>query len=432
MCGIAVGFLLLIAAYAIPVSPIAGNVKLSAQALDGSWQTGEIPYEQLVKGYLTTQLDNTTDATMLMAAAHENDQPLIRRVINVPTYAYHGTYTALLEYAQNGTANLRSSDSARYWLGFLIWLKPLLCVFSYMDIRALQMALQLLLLGGVLFGLHNRGLSVAAPAFILSLLAVTPAVTGFSMQFSSVYTLYLLASLVLLWRPRLARPGFPAAAFFLLAGMATSYFDYLTYPIATFGVPFLLHTLLYPSGSRMAALRRFALLLGAWLAGYFGMWAGKWVLAMLLSGDGWFLPNLLAKVNERSSFVTQGDSFNYLAVLRAVFGIFAKKAYLAVALLLLLLYAAMASRLLYLRKHSRAPLSQGLSAKGITARGQGLSFALVGLLPFVWFAMASNHTINHAFFTSRALVVSLFAAGLWALITLARLGKPHSVDKLEG
>ena len=405
VCGVTVGFLLLIAAYAIPVSPIAGNVKLSAQALDGSWQTGEIPYEQLVKGYLTTQLDNTTDATMLMAAAHENNLPLIRRAINVPTYTYHGTYTALLEYAQNGTANLRSSDSARYWLGFLIWLKPLLCVFSYMDIRALQMALQLLLLGGVLFCLQHRGLSIAAPAFMLSLLAVTPAVTGFSMQFSSVYTLYLLASLVLLCRPRLARPGFPAAAFFLLAGMATSYFDYLTYPIATFGVPFLLHTLLYPSGSRMAALRRFALLLGAWLAGYFGMWAGKWVLAMLLSGDGWFLPNLLAKVNERSSFVTQGDSFSYLAVLRAVLGIFAKKAYLVLALLLLLLYAATAGRLLHLRKHGRAPLSQKVSTKGITARGQGLSFALVGLLPFVWFAMASNHTINHAFFTDRKSVV---------------------------
>lgn len=428
ICGIAVGFLLLVAVYAIPVAPIAKNVILSAQALDGSWETGEIPYEQLVKGYLTTQLDNTTDATMLMAAVHENDQPLLRRAINVSAYAYQGMDTALIEYARSGTENLRSVDSARYWLGFLIWLKPLLCVFSYMDIRALQMALQLLLLGGVLLGFHRRGLSTAAPAFVLSLLAITPAITGFSMQFSSVYTLYLVAALVLLYCPRLARPGFGAAAFFLMVGMATSYFDYLTYPIATFGVPFLLHTLLHPSASRKVAAQRFAVLLGAWLAGYFGMWAGKWVLATLLSGDGWFLPNLLAKVTERSSYTTRGDSFSYLAVLRAVLGIFAKKAYVAVALLLTVCYAVVASCLLLRRRHGRATLTRG--SEYITARGQGLSFALTGVLPFAWYAMASNHSINHAFFTSRALVVSLFALGLWLLIPLVRANIARPMDKV--
>lgn len=422
--GVVVGFLALVAVYALPTERIAQQVRLSAQAFDGSWQTGEIPYEQLVKGYQTTQLDNTTDATMLMAAAHENDQPLLRRAANVPTYAYRGMYTALIEYGQTGTENLRSSNSARYWLGFLVWLKPLLYVFSYMDIRMLLISVQLLLLVALVAAMAHRGLARTTPAVAVALLAVTPSVTGFSMQFSSVYLLMMLAMLGLLYKPALLQSAFRAAAFFLLTGMATSYFDYLTYPVATFGLPFITAILLRPAGSKIDGLKRFALLLAAWLTGYFGMWAGKWVIAALFSGDAWFWPNLFAKVAERGGMASKGVSLSLVAVYGAVLRIFAKKAYLLLAVAVGAGYLALLVRN---RVHRRRQNTKGMLAHNTALRTVWPAITLAGLLPFVWYAFTANHTFNHAFFTSRALVVTVFAL---ALLLSAPFLKP-SVPTVE-
>lgn len=417
--GIVIGFLLLVVVYAIPVAPIAENVRLSVQSLDGTWETGEIPYEQLVKGYVTTQLDNTTDSSMLLAAANESDLPLIQRAINVSTYAYQGMYSALIEYGKNGTVNLLPTPSARYWLGFLVFLKPLLCFLSYMDIRMLQMIIQLLLLCAVVAGFCRRGLIRFIPAFALSLLAITPAITGFSMQFSTIYTLFLLAMLALLFFPYIIAGRFRMAAFFLLIGMATSYFDYLTYPIATFGMPFILSLLLYPTGTRREAITRFLLCFGAWFVGYFGMWAGKWVITIMLSSDAWFLPNLLAKITERSSYEASGSSISLLSVFTSVLGIFAKKTYLLVAVVGLAVYAALLLKAILQRKKA-APLAMqpaGLVSGG-NASGQSMAIALTALLPLFWYAFASNHTYDHPFFTSRALVVSAF--GVFTLLHLLR------------
>lgn len=412
MGGIVAGYLLLVVAYALPTARIAHNVRLSVQSLDGSWETGEIPYEQLVKGYLTAQLDNTTDATMLLAAAHQNDQPLLQRAANVPTYTYHGMYSALIEYGQTGTANLRSANSARYWLGFLVWLKPLLIVASYMDIRIMLMGAQLLLLCAVVAAMAHRRLVRAVPALAVALLAITPAVVGFSIQFSSVYTLMLLGMLTLLLCPRLAGTGLPIAAFFLLTGMATSYFDYLTYPVATFGLPFLTALLLRPAASIRQGLTRFVMLLAAWLAGYFGMWAGKWVIAALFGGDPWFWPNLLAKVAQRGAMQSEGAPLTLAGVYASVLRVFAKRGYLLPAAALGAAYAVLLARLA-VRRTRRAGRSAPLTP---VARGAWRStcpaVALTGLLPFVWYACTANHTVNHTFFTSRALVVSGFALAL--------------------
>lgn len=425
---VVVGFGFLLAAYTLPVAPIAKQVRLSVPALNGDWATGEIAYEQLVKGYLSTQLDNSTDANMMLAALHEVDRPLLQMAIDVPMYTYEGRcYPALLQYGQSGTAALNSSDVARYWLGFLVFLKPLLMVFSYQDIRILLMTVQLLMLCAVAAGLAHRGLLRFGPAFALSMVAITPAITGFSLQFSTVLMLFLSAMLLQLYIPGLFRTPFRVFAYFLLLGAATSYFDYLTYPIATFGMPFLLDALLRPAASVKEAFARFVKCLLVWVAGYFGMWAGKWVIASLLGTDGWFIPNLLAKITERSGYEAADTVITLKMLFAAVFGVFAKKAYLAIALLLALVYG-----FLLIRK-SRRPLarSAALPSQKASVHGQALLFALTAALPIAWYLLASNHTYNHAFFTSRALCVTVF--GLALLFTLPLQGgkTPLSDAKTE-
>jgi len=408
--GTVIGFLLLLGAYAIPVEPIANHVKLSVPALDGSWATGEIAYEQLVKGYLSTQLDNSTDANMLLAAAHDSDRPLVQMAVSPATYTLDGRcYPALLQFGQTGSAGLTSNPIARYWHGYLVVLKPLLCLFSYMDLRMLLTAVQWLAVCAVLAGLTMRGLLRSIPALAISLLVITPSVAGFSLQFSTVYLLFLGLCAVLLFRPSILRARGSLSVYFLIAGMLTSYFDYLTYPIATFGMPFVMVLLLTPPLRRRQALALFALCLGAWFAGYFGLWAGKWLLAAALGEDSWFVANLLAKITERSSYEAEGAAISFISVFKAVFAVYAKKAYLALGAVLAALYAALLARALWRRGRMKRVRQAEPAVCELFPAGERLGYLLTAALPLVWYAFTSNHTYDHAFFTSRALVVTAFA-----------------------
>ena len=121
------------------------------------------------------------------------------------------------------------------------------------------------------------------------------------------------------------------------------------------------------------------------------MWAGKWVLAALLGTDGWFLPNLLAKITERSTFETTGTVITLRMLFSAVLGVFAKKAYLALAALLALGYAVLLLR----GKRRKSPESVTAPQAGKHSNGQALLLSLAALLPILWYVLASNHSYNH-------------------------------------
>lgn len=394
LCGILVGLAALVAVYALPTAPMARNVRASVPALNGSWGH-ENSYHQLVVGYQSTQLDNSTDAVMMLAAVHENDEPLLTRIAQ--GYAYSdgvNAFHTLLAYGENGAEGLTTVPTARYWHGYLVLLKPLLLLFSYPDIRMLMMIAQGAMLALVIAGLCTRGQQKLLLPFLLSLLCITPAITGFSLQFSTSLWVFLGAMLALLYLPERHFTLHGQFTLFLLTGMVTSYVDYLTYPLATFGMPFIVCLYLFPQNDLRKELRRFMGCGLWWAVGYFGMWAGKWVLAAIFSTDPWFWANLTAKIGQRSSHESSGEALTYLTVLRSVLGVFCKRAYAAVAAAAALLFGGCMLR----EKRLPAPV-----------KGRRLVLALTAVLPFAWYFFTQNHSYNHAFFTSRALAVSVFA-----------------------
>ncbi len=400
--GILAGFLLMLAVYALPVEPMAQNVRASIPALDGQWAKEE-SYEQMLPGYQTTQLDNTTDAAMLLLAVYESDQPLVTRAVECARYnSKEPVYELLLRYGQEGGVGMDSAPIARYWHGYLVFLKPLLLLFSYIDIRMLLTLAQGAMLAAVIAGMCRRGVGRLVPCFVLAMVFITPAAAGFSMQFSTVFITLLAAMLVLLYRPSERFNGHGLSVFFLLTGMATSFVDYLTYPIASFGMPMVLCMFLFPAESAWKEWRRLVLCGVCWAVGYLGMWAGKWVLAGLLGGEKWFWPNLMAKISERSSDVSGELVLGYGDVLRAVLSVFVKRAYLL---------AAVVAAGMWL-----AAMLRGIGRKwAVPCKQPGRQLALLGIaaLPFCWFFATKNHTFNHAFFTSRSLCITAFALSAW-------------------
>lgn len=402
LCGILVGFVLMLAVYALPVEPMARNVRASVPALNGDWAKEE-SYEQLLPGYQSMQLDNTTDAAMLLLAVYDSDAPLVTRAVECARYnSQEPVYELLLRYGENGGEGMDSAPIARYWHGYLVLLKPLLLFLSYIDIRMVLTLAQGAMMAAVIAGLCRRNLGKLVPCFVLAMLFITPAAAGFSMQFSTVFCTFLLAMLALLYLPSQVFEGHGLPVFFLVTGMCTSFVDYLTYPVASFGMPMVLCLFLFPAASAWDEWKRLILCGICWVVGYFGMWAGKWVLAGALGGEQWFWPNLMAKIAERSSTVSDEVVLRYGDVLRAVLGVFVKRAYLLAAL-------AVAGMWL-------AALLRGWGKRYPAAkRNSGRQWALLAIsaIPFAWFFVTRNHTYNHAFFTSRSLCVTAFAISAW-------------------
>ena len=129
LAGIAVGFALLTAVFLLPVDAMEEHVLASIPALSGEWGTGEESYEQVLKGYTSTQLDNSTDAYMLLSAIHRSDKSAVDQAVNVYTWQdpdSFGQYGTLLRYGKSGSEGMQEKATARYWLGYLVVLKPLL------------------------------------------------------------------------------------------------------------------------------------------------------------------------------------------------------------------------------------------------------------------------------------------------------------------
>lgn len=389
---VVLGFVLLLAAYALPVAPMVSNMEPSAYTID---REGIYPQVPTLNG--TGQLDNFTDALMLMVAACDVEAPLAQRALlcmRADTGA--GPYFSL--YPIYGGEQERPAvqyvDYARYWHGYLTWLKPLLSVFRYDQIRIIYKAVQLLLGTGIVLLMLRRGLGRYLLPWLLSILLLSPSLIFQSLQFSSVNMIMLAAMLLLLLFTNWFKKGFRLPLFFACIGCATSYTDLLTAPLMTLGFPLtLLMCLRWQSDARIS-VRKFLTLCLCWAAGYGGMWAGKWILTALLMDPSIFL-NAIDAIKNRSSMLDEsGAVFNYADMLARNLHYLQDSPLLYAVFALDALYLALA----FLRRPS-----------GSIVRSAAL-FLAAALLPFVWYLFAGNHSYIHSFFTYRAMGVTIFAS----------------------
>ena len=110
-------------------------------------------------------MDNYTDTVMLFEAASADETaPLTAMMTNT---AYNvdnfetladdlAAYLAAREAGEPLPDTLEPFSYARYWHGYLIWLRPLLCLMPYTGVRVVQYLVLAALLAGVLWGLRRQ------------------------------------------------------------------------------------------------------------------------------------------------------------------------------------------------------------------------------------------------------------------------------------
>lgn len=393
---LAVLFALLLAAYALPGAPVRASILRSCSTLER-----EGLYPEFF-GFKLFQMDNYTDTIMLFeAAAADETGPLTAMMTNT-TYevddyeTMHLSLARYLQARQDGGAvpeDLERFSYARYWHGYMIWLRPLLFAgLSYGAVRAANYLVLAALLGAVLYLLRKRCRIRTAVWFAVSQLAVSVFFVPHQVQF---FTTFAIAYAGCLWVLAGSRRSDDLCVGLLVLGVCTAFCDLLVTPIITLGLPMAVW-LLQPKQHLRAGPRQCAAVVSGslcWGCGYALCWASKWVCASLITGSD-IIGDALTQIGVRTSADTwRGMELTWGNILRFVYDALSSRGLFWPLILLAVL--AVAAFFLCLRSR--------------VALGRALPLGLTALMAPVWLAVLRTHSIQHGWFTWRSAAPTLFA-----------------------
>lgn len=389
VCGILAGYVFLMLAYLLPTDRMQSKVSASAEIF-----AREREYPRVIPGYVSTQLDNYTDSWMVGNAVYgDSAEPVWKQALTCTRAEYgEGPLDGLLRYLA-GEDGFREEDYTRYWHGYLVVLKPFFLFFDYADLRFVNVVLELMLMMCVFAQLSGMGYRKEAWGYVVAVLFIMPVVVPLSIQFSIIFYVTHIAAIVLLKRYHQIMDRKRMLLFFQLIGMTASFFDLLTYPVASLGVPLVCLLILEHDREFWHKIKNIISLSISWGFGYGAMWAGKWLLSTVILQDNVIL-NALEQISMRSSHVQDGEQITMIDTwLRNVEFYFEKPYLVLITVCVLIALAGIARN----RKQFRSMMADVIP------------LLIIAAIPFAWYAFAGQHSYEHHWFTYRALITSVFA-----------------------
>jgi len=374
----------------IPRRAIEANVRASMNEV----RQDSVMFYAGVSAWRPFTVGDFTNALMLdLAYCVDSSHPLQAAMVNNFAIVDKSPLDALERLYRDGdnadNADVQMVPYPRYWHGNQVVLRPLLCVTTVHGVYVLNIVVLALLWLALLVLLWRRVSPGDALLVSLPLLAVMVPSVPLCMNYPPPFVVGMLgALLVLLCRRVTARLG-NAVVLFVVIGACTSFFDLLTAPLVSLGVPLFVYMLYCRPRRACATVVALSL---AWLGGYAVLWLGKWVLAALLTGHG-VMQDGLDQVTRRA--VGNADEAGYLdyCLKRSLQALAAFVALMAVLTLLL-----------------------GKSWRDIRACGWML---LLAMSSWVWELVVLEHTWTHMHFTWRTFVVLAIGVLLYCCHTMS-------------
>lgn len=413
---IASGTFLIVLAYTLPQERIKENVAKSAILFEN-----EGTYPQLIYGNQDSQLDNWTDALMLLVAA-ECDRTNVVRSAMLNTYTSVSdlspaeSLVAIVNKQVQSNQEVYTANYGRYWHGYNIYLKPLLCFFDYQTIRYIIMYTQIVLFVA-LFATAGKQKRMLLVIPLLSVyLFCNPLVTMQSLQLSTIMTLILIQILCFLVREKtyLSSPG-SVITQFIVFGCLTSYFDLLTYPLASLCIPLAYWVCLVSPGQKITDI--LALIFksaAAWGFAYVCMWSSKWCIATLLTGEN-VIRNAFNQAVQRTSYSNEAESICYESIVKLNIQ---TPNQILVLIPLVATVTLIVFSIIYKVYKEGSHFVLMLIRRAVSTL---FGIALLAFTPFLWFAVFSEHSYQHFWFTYRELSITLYCMSLCGVFVYSTL-----------
>lgn len=376
--GALLGALLLTITFFVPVNEDHASATYAVLDKEGWYPAAPImsqSQETYFTSFLPGVLDNNTDSIMLYTALDQSEGSRLTRAMNM-----YNAYTRV--------------NYSYYWHGYVILLRPLLYFMDYSDLRLLNGILQLLLLIVLAHQVWKRKGLPYALAALTSYALLMPVAMALSLQFTWVFYIAMGGTLLLVFKGERLLENGRYLYCFLALGMLTCYFDLLTYPLFTWGIP--LAWWLAMRSDHSGAVRRLKQVVAAglcWILGYGGLWGCKWILATLVLRRN-VVREAIEEVFMRTGMSDGAQSWGVAERWNAVYTNWKHYDYIIYTVLL-------AAWLLWI-------LARSLR-KNWKATGNSCAYALISLSSFVWYMTLANHTSGHHFFAYRNFGVSILA-----------------------
>ena len=365
-------FCLQVLAFCIPQRLMKEEAIESSEVLDEEGRGWEYIFSY-ARG---AQLDTKTDDIMIERAVRNPDKSVLYNAMDCNGYP-------------------------RYWHGYLAFLKPLMIFLSYSQIRYLYMILYIVLFTAIVITLSRRIDVRASYTWTISLVMVYFIILPFSLQYSSVFFLMLVA---MLWLDKIYQ-GYnwkKMGIFFLVIGMITSYVDFLTAPLITLGMPLVYLLLLQQKEYGEHSYKKNMCSVFAnsflWGIGYLGNWAAKWMLASIVLGRNIITEGLSQGISRVGGVEDQTSklgaiAYNLFAIIPPEIEGKDLKWFVLWGTIALIVLGAV-----FWKRHAQSSVIKSQ-----------IPLLIVAVYPYIWYVIMSNHSQIHYIFTYRMQMITVWA-----------------------
>lgn len=401
----------MIGTYLLPNERIRAHIAESKELLIN--QNGNPLFTDYIKG---ANLDVFTDLLIMNTAMNKGkteDESVFIRAFENSRYNNEedNSYTSLQETVENPEV-YNNQEYSRYWHGIQTIIRPLLLFFNYEEIRYIFMLLIFVLLGISLL-LINKNISfMHSMAFLVSMLAVCIFIVPMSIQYSAIFIITLLAVIIVNLLHKKQKAKFIPYLFFIIGGL-TTFFDLLTAPLLTLGIPLIIEVLLRSREESLSIKKAFLEIIKLsilWAIAYGTIFFAKWVIASLIMQK-----DLITVAINQILFRTNGSEEYPATKIGAIVENFT---YLYNNVLLACGIVTIIGWIIALIKTRKNKINW----KKI------LILLIVSIYPYVWYMVFAGHSTIHAFFTYRIQAIAIFGV-LCIMLEFVDLKTKEKINK---
>ena len=400
-----IGLLLMWLVYLLPVEPMAQNMLDSYETIrkQDTWDD-----DYLAALEWAEILDTGTNIIMFHEVIYPNTGNAFEDSLLAPGgdvwFDMIGDWTAgLMDFAEERAySDDNTITYARYWHGYLVFLKPL---FLFMELDGIYIinAIALAVLSVAVMYLMYKRLGVYSIAYLVALLTMHPENIIVSFQLSSIFYALNITLFLLLWKKDWTKEQI--LYIFVFDGLLVAFFDFLTYPYVAVAIPLLVYYLLHKEGDIKNDFITMFLQGISFIFGYAGMWAMKWIYATLFTSENVILDAINSVLHRTGVTDSNADVMSSgvgESLYRNIYTFFDDGNIVVLAFTIILVGILLVIN----RKKLKAN------------REIGVFCGLMIISPFAWLIALSNHCSLHPHLEWRTLCIVVFALVVFVISTL--------------
>lgn len=365
----------------IPQKNIYSNTLKSFEYYYKNLKIGFLNNTNLEKEYY--RIDYSADIKSLSMAYLIDEKHPFKSIVEMNFYPEidYGfrDYTKMLK------DNHKTESYSRYWQGQTIYLRPLLLLINVKNIYLINIIIFFILFAILLIKLFKIN-KVLFISFFLATISINMFIVPFCFEYIFPFLIAFIGSIYLL--KMIKNNSKNLDILFLLLGIVTCFFDFLTCETITLTLPLFIYIYLKIVNNKKINLKEIIKYCFLWISGYGFMFFTKWIIDCIYFGSDFykiiFDKAVVRVVDKTKSFL--GVIFaNYLKIIKCIFPLnkFKYSLTISVAIILLTIYYYIFN---------------------ISNKRKFIPLILISLIPIVRFFILSSHTNRHYFFVYRAIL----------------------------